>query len=144
MDICIEIVNCPSKQIKLDIYFFALMEWITQVSYTMFPWIKDTSTSHPQNIIHFIITILVVILSLISLVLIGIDSREVKQIHSLIIWAIICLIAMLVGPIGTGFFKSYFGIFERLGTLSVVIFNAILGIHLMQGKFLFNIIKKEE
>lgn len=43
---------------------------------------------------------------------------------------------MLTGPIGTALLpKTVFGLFERIGTFSVVVFNAILGIFLWKGKF---------
>ncbi|ORX84287.1 hypothetical protein BCR32DRAFT_266419 [Anaeromyces robustus] len=139
MAICIEIINCPSKLMKFGIYSFTLMEWITQIGYNMFPWVTDGSVTHPQNIMHLIITVLVVILSLISLIVISLASKNFEQLKSLSIWSIVCLIAMLIGPIGTGLLpKSVFGIFERFSTFSVVIFNAILGIYLMKGKFLFD------
>lgn len=51
-------------------------------------------------------------------------------------WAMVCLGAMVLGPIGTGFLqKAVFGIFERLSTFSAVIFNAVLGVYLLAGKF---------
>ena len=136
MAICVFIGSCPSKLVKFSIYSFALMEWISEIGYSMFPWMKDASISHPQNIMHFIVTILIVILSLDSLILMAIGARKVEKISSLSVWAIFCLIAMLIGPIGTGVLpKSVFGIFERFSTFSVVIYNAILGIYLMKGKF---------
>ena len=50
-------------------------------------------------------------------------------------WAIICLVAMIIGPIGTSLLpKAVFGLFERFSTFSAVVFNAVLGIYLMKGK----------
>ena len=81
-----------------------------------------------------IVTILVVVLSLAALFLIAI-SAEKCGLKSLRIWAVICLVAMLIGPIGTGMMpQAVFGIFERIGTFSVVIFNAVLGVFLMVGR----------
>ena len=145
MAIYIEIVNCSSELLILGIYSFMLMEWITQVGYTMFPLKRDSSMTNPQNIMHIITTILVVIFSLISLVLIAIGSREVRQIKSIGKWARASLVAMITGSIGTALLpKSVFGIFERFSAFSVVVFNAILGIYLMNGKFLFNIAEKKK
>ena len=59
------------------------------------------------------------------------------QIKSLSIWAIICLAAMIIGPIGTSLLpKAVFGLFERFSTFSAVVFNAVLGIYLMKGRFI--------
>ena len=42
----------------------------------------------------------------------------------------------LFGPVGTGLLPaSVFGLFERFGTFSVVVFNAVLGMYLFFGKF---------
>ena len=46
--------------------------------------------------------------------------------------------AMLIGPVGTAMLpKTVFGLFERFGTFSVVVFNAVLGISLMKGTLYF-------
>ena len=47
------------------------------------------------------------------------------------IWALICLLAMLAGPLGMNVFPPFFGLFERFSTFSAVIFNAVLGIYLI-------------
>lgn len=112
------------------------MEWVCNVGYELFPWVKDASMSNPQNVMHLAVTVLVVVFSLASLVLTAIGARK-EQIKSLSIWAIVCLAAMLIGPIGTALFpKAVFGLFERFSTFSTVAFNAILGIYLMKGRFL--------
>lgn len=50
-------------------------------------------------------------------------------------FGVYCFAAMLIGPIGTGLLPaSVFGLFERLGTFSVVVFNAVLGMYLFSGK----------
>lgn len=43
---------------------------------------------------------------------------------------------MMIGPIGTALLpKVVFGLFERFSTFSAVVFNAVLGIYLMKGRF---------
>ncbi len=101
----------------------------------MFPWVTDAPNLSPQNMCHLIVTVLVVVLSLAALIMISISAKH-EGLKSLGTWAIACLCAMLLGPIGTGFFpKAVFGIFERLSTFSAVIFNAVLGVYLLAGKF---------
>ena len=110
------------------------MEWISDVGYKMFPWVKDAANSHPQNVMHLIVTALVVIFSLAALILVIIGAGKEKM-KSLRISAIICLAAMLLGPLGTALMpKSVFGIFERFSTFSAVIFNAVLGMYLYTGR----------
>lgn len=81
------------------------------------------------------VTVLVVVFSLVSLVLVAIGAGK-ENIKSLSIWAIVCLAAMLIGTMGTAFLpKAVFGLFERFSTFSAVVFNGVLGIYLMMGRF---------
>lgn len=135
MAVCIAIAKCKSKMFKIGIYSFAAMEWICCVGYTMFPWVAMSSNLNPQNVCHLIVTVLVVVLSLVALILLAISARH-EGLKSLGIWALICLLAMLLGPLGTAFMpKSVFGIFERISTFSAVVFNAVLGWYLFKDKF---------
>ena len=135
MAVCVVIAGSKSKLFKAGIYSFAAMEWICNVGYTMFPWVADVPNSNPQNVCHLIVTILVVVLSLAALIMISVSAKY-EGLKSLGIWAFVCLGAMVLGPIGTGLLpKAVFGIFERLSTFSAVIFNAVLGVYLLTGKF---------
>lgn len=135
MAVCVGAAGCKSKALKYGIYFFAAMEWVCNVGYDLFPWVQDAPPSNPQNIMHLVVTILVVVFSLLSLVLVAIGAGK-EQIKSLRIWAIICLVAMIIGPIGTSILpKAVFGLFERFSTFSAVVFNGVLGIYLMKGSF---------
>ena len=135
MAICVGVVGCKSKMLKLGIYFFTAMEWACNVGYDLFPWVKDAPASNPQNFMHLLVTVLVVVLSLTSLVLVAIGAKN-EQMRSLSIWAIVCLAAMMIGPIGTALLpKAVFGLFERFSTFSAVLFNAVLGIYLAKGRF---------
>ena len=105
--------------------------------YEMFPWVSGAAATEPQNVMRFIVTILIVALSLAALILIIVGTKG-KDLTALRIWAIICLAAMLIGPVGTALLpKTVFGLFERFGTFSVVVFNAVLGISLMNGTLYF-------
>ncbi|MDO4513641.1 MAG: DUF998 domain-containing protein [Lachnospiraceae bacterium] len=135
MAVCLGVAECRSKVLKIGIYFFAAMEWVCDVGYNLFPWVSDASASHPQNVMHLAVTVAVVVLSLASLVTVAIGARK-EELQSLSIWAIVCLVAMLLGPIGTGLLPAaVFGLFERFSTFSAVVFNAVLGVYLMRGRF---------
>ena len=135
MAVCLGVAECRSKVLKIGIYFFAAMEWVCDVGYNLFPWVSDASASHPQNVMHLAVTVAVVVLSLASLVTVAIGARQ-EELKSLSIWAIVCLVAMLLGPIGTGLLPAaVFGLFERFSTFSAVVFNAVLGVYLMRGRF---------
>ena len=130
MAVCLAMVFVKSKALKTGIYLFATMEWVCSVGYTMFPWSENSF----QNTMHLIVTVLVVVLSVVSLILIGIGSLK-EELQSLSFWSFICLFMMLMGPVGMNLFPSLFGLFERFSTFSAVIFNCILGIYLFNGKF---------
>jgi hypothetical protein len=135
MAVCVASQNLKTKVLRLGIYFFAAMEWISDVGYKLFPWVADADSSHPQNVMHLIVTALVVIFSLAALILSIIGAKK-EGMKSLFIWSCVCLAAMLLGPIGTGIMpKAVFGLFERFSTFSAVAFNAVLGTFLLLGKF---------
>ncbi|WP_029319647.1 DUF998 domain-containing protein [Butyrivibrio sp. AE3004] len=135
MAVCVASQNLKTKILRLGIYFFAAMEWISDVGYKLFPWVADADSSHPQNIMHLIVTALVVIFSLTALILSIIGAKK-EGMKSLFIWACVCLAAMLLGSVGTGIMpKAVFGLFERFSTFSAVTFNAVLGTFLLLGKF---------
>ena len=135
MAVCVAVARCRSKTFKVGIYFFATMEWICTVGYKLFPWVAGASNTHPQNVMHLIVTVLVVVFSLTALVLIAIGASK-TDLESLGIWAIICLAAMLIGAAGTALLPAtVFGLVERFSTFSAVVFNAVLGIYLLMGKF---------
>lgn len=135
MAVCVGAAGCRSKLLRAGIGCFAAMEWITVTGYKMFPWVKDAEAGSFQNIMHLLVTVLVVLFSVVSLILIAIGGRK-ESMASLSIWAMVCLAAMMCGAIGTGIMpKSVFGLFERFSTFSAVIFNAVLGVCLLKGAF---------
>lgn len=93
MAVCVAVAGCKSKVLKSGIYFFTAMEWVCNVGYELFPWVKDASMSNPQNVMHLAVTVLVVVFSLASLVLTAIGARK-EQIKSLSIWAILGIYLM--------------------------------------------------
>ena len=111
------------------------MEWVCNVGYEMFPWVSGADAANLQNIMHLLVTVLVVIFSIASLILIALGARKGRH-KALSVWAVLCLAMMLLGAVGTGVMpKSVFGLFERFSTFSVVILNAVLGAYLFIGKF---------
>ena len=134
MAVCVGSAGCRSKLLRTGIGFFAAMEWITVVGYKMFPWVQNESAASFQNMMHILVTILVVVFSIVSLVLIAIGSRK-EPLPSIGNWSIGCFTAMMLGALGTGILpKSVFGLFERLSTFSAVVFNAVLGVYLLKGE----------
>lgn len=132
--ICIYIKEKLNKKLRLGIYLFALMNWVSAVGYKMFPLTEAGSPNGLQNIMHLVVTGLVVLLSIISLVVIIIGGiRDIKYV-SLAIWAGVALFFMMAGAIGTNIVPAeYFGIPERFSVFAATGFNAVLGVCLFKG-----------
>jgi len=135
MAVCIFIQDRFSRVLRMGIYCFAAMKWVSLIGYSMFPLLESgvNGTSF-QDRMHLVVTILVVIFSIISLVLIMIGGYREKTYHSLAIWATIALLFMFLGSIGVGIVSSqYFGIPERFSVFAATGFNMILGLYLFNG-----------
>lgn len=127
--LCILIKNEDKKTLRLGVYLFSIMNFISAIGYALFPLSSAGYDGSLQSFIHvYILTALVVILSIISLVLIAIGSFKSKY-KLLGISAIISLVLMFIGAVGSAnVSKDIFGIVERFSTYSAVVFTGILGI----------------
>lgn len=135
MGVCVGVSGYRFGFFKAGIYSYVLMEWLCNVGYSLFPWVQDEAITHFQNFMHLLVTALVVLLSIAGLIFIAIGAKR-EGIRSLSVWAIVCLVAMVIGPLGTALLpKAVFGLFERFSTFSAVVFNAVLGIYLWRGLF---------
>ena len=130
--VCILIKNEKSKTLRVGVYLFAIMNFISAIGYALFPLSSAGYDGSVRTFIHvYILTALVVLLSIVSLILIAIGSFKGKEKHELLgILAIVALILMFVGAVGSANVpKEIFGIIERFSTYSAVIFTGILGIY---------------
>ncbi|WP_298033933.1 DUF998 domain-containing protein [uncultured Dysosmobacter sp.] len=135
MAVCVSMEHVKERLLRLGVYLFCAMEWVCTVGYELFPWVAGADGADPQNIMHLLVTVLVVIFSIASLVLIALGARKGAH-HVLSVWAVLCLALMLLGAVGTGVMpKAVFGLFERFSTFAAVIFNAVLGGYLFIGNF---------
>lgn len=135
MMVCVFIQGKLNKTLRLGIYLFAAMYWVSSVGYGMFPLSDSGYAGAFQDIMHtYVVTVLVVLLSIISLVFIMIGGMRDKQFKALALWAAAALLLMFMGAIGVGIVpKEYFGIAERFSLFAATGFNAVLGIYLFRG-----------
>lgn len=135
MMVCVFIQGKLNKSLRLGIYLFAVMYWVSSIGYEMFPLSDSGYAGTFQDIMHtYVVTVLVVLLSIISLIFIMVGGFRDKQFQSLAIWATVTLLLMFVGAIGVGVVpKEYFGIAERFSLFAATGFNAVLGIYLFRG-----------
>lgn len=124
-----------NKTIRTGIHLFTIMNWISCVGYGLFPLSNSGYAGTFQDIMHtYVVTLLVVIFSIVSLVFIIIGGFHDRKYKSLSYWALCSLIFMFIGAIGVGVVPSeYFGIPERFSVLSATFFNAVLGVYLFRN-----------
>ncbi len=133
--VCVFIQDKLTKTLRIGIYLFAVMNWVSNVGYAMFPLSDSGNAGAFQDIIHiYVITVLVVMLSIVSLIVIMVGGYRNKQYRSLAVWATIALLLMFTGAIGTNIVpREFFGIPERFSVFAATGFNAVLGIYLYCG-----------
>lgn len=132
--VCVYIQNQLDKTLRIGIYLFAVMMWLSAVGYTMFPLTDSGYAGQLQDVMHVVVTVLVVLLSIASLVVIIIGAFRAEQYRSLAVWAFAALLLMMIGAIGINVVPAkYFGIPERFSVFAAMGFNAILGIYLFRG-----------
>lgn len=134
MLVCVYIQGKLTKSLRIGIYLFAVMLWLSAVGYTMFPLTDSGFAGAFQDLMHVVVTVLVVGLSIASLLTIMIGGFRSEDYRSLGKWATFALLLMVAGAIGINVVPAqYFGIPERFSVIAAMGFNAILGIYLFRG-----------
>ena len=135
MMVCAGIQGRGSRTLRLGIYLFTAMEWVSAVEFSMFPLSDSGYAGTFQDRMHIYSTIVVVLLSIISLVLIIIAGIKDKEYRLYGAFAGIALGMMLVGAMGMNIVpKEYFGVVERFSVFAAVGYNAVLGVQLFRMK----------
>lgn len=135
MMVCAGIQGRGSRTLRLGIYLFTAMEWVSAVGFSMFPLSDSGYAGTFQDRMHIYSTIVVVLLSIISLVLIIIAGIKDKEYRLYGTFAGIALGMMLVGALGMNIVpKAYFGVVERFSVFAAVGYNAVLGVQLFRMK----------
>lgn len=133
--VCVFVQGKLNKTIRIGIYLFAVMNWVSNVGYAIFPLSDSGNVKAFQDFMHiYVITVIVVLLSIASLIVIMVGGYRDKKYRSLAIWATVALSLMFAGAIGTNAVpRDYFGIPERFSVFAATGFNAVLGIYLFYG-----------
>ena len=118
------------KSLRLGIYLFALMQGISAIGYSLFPLTGSGYDGSTQSFIHvYVLTVLVVLLSIVSLIFIAIGSFKGKH-RPLGILAIVALVSMFFGAVGSQSVpKEYFGLVERFSTYSATLYTGVLAVY---------------
>ena len=127
--------NISTKAFRLGVYLFCLMRWVSDVGYGMFPLSESgTGMTAFQDLMHvYVVTVVVVLLSIVSLGLLIVAGRHDQGVRRLGVWAAVALAMMMVGAIGQGVVPpSLFGVVERFSVFAAVGFDAVLGLWLFR------------
>lgn len=86
MMVCVFVQGKLNKTIRIGIYLFTVINWISNVGYAMFPLSDSGNAGAFQDIMHiYVVTVLVVLFSIISLVVIMIGGYRDKNYRSIAI-----------------------------------------------------------
>ena len=134
--VCIGIQGQKTKLLRIGVYLFAGMEWISAIGYRMFPLSDSGYAGAFQDVMHMVVTVAVVLLSIASLTIIIIAGTKNKDCRSYGICAVVALAMLLVGAFGMKIVSpKYFGVVERFSVFAATGFNAALGIHLFLHEY---------
>ena len=131
MMVCAGIQGKKTRLLRVGIYLFTVMDWVSAVGYGMFPLSDSGYAGTFQDQMHILSTVLVVLLSIVSLIMIIVAGVKDKGCRSYGIFAGIALGMMMVGAFGMNIVpKEYFGIVERFSVFAATGYNAVLGVEL--------------
>ena len=127
--LCVLIGDEEKRSLRFGVYLFAIMNLISAIGYALFPLSSAGYDGSLQSFVHvYVLTALVVLLSIVSLVLIAVGALKSRY-RLLGVLAIFALALMFVGAVGSGSVpKEVFGILERFSTYSAVAFTGVLGV----------------
>ena len=123
------------KSLKAGICLFTAMHGVSAIGYSLFPLSGSRYDGSVQSFIHvYIVTALVVLLSIVSLILIAVGSfrDHRKGLGFLSLAALACMFFGAAGSMNLP--KEIFGIVERFSTYSAVVFTGILGVYWYRAK----------
>jgi hypothetical membrane protein len=90
---CLAVQGSPNQPLRLGIGAFAVMNWVSAVGYAMFPLSESGFAGAFEDVMHlYVVTVLVVLLSIVSLALICVGGYREKAFVSLANWAAAALL----------------------------------------------------
>lgn len=117
-----------NRLFSIGLILFAVMQVFSGVGYAIFPLSDQGYAGSFSDLMHMVVTVIVVLLSIVSMVCIGLGAIRHKH-RVLGIVTLVMLSLMFIGSILTGIVpKDYFGIVERISVYSVVIYSGVLSI----------------
>ncbi|GBU27596.1 hypothetical protein R84B8_01130 [Treponema sp. R8-4-B8] len=121
--------NKINKIVTVASCVFCIMNIVSFFGYTFFPLSESGYAGTFQDIIHVVVTILVVLFTVVSLILFGIGFIRTTNYKHLGIISFITLFLLMAGSMLMGILpKGYFGLAERINVYSIVIYTGVLSL----------------
>lgn len=129
--VCVGIQGKKTRLLRIGVYIFAVMEWVSAVGFRAFPLTDSGFAGTFQDTMHIAVTGVVVLLSIVSLVIFIVAGAKDRSCRTYGLCAAVALAMMLVGAVGMKIVpEEYFGVVERFSVFAATGFNAALGVHL--------------
>lgn len=110
------------KHFKIAVLLFAIMLTTSTIGYAFFPLSESGYAGTFQDVMHMIVTGLVVVLTMISMILFAISFKKTNQIKAFYS-TLLAITILLFSGIGTGVISpDYFGLVERFSVYTVVLY----------------------
>ncbi|MCL2312914.1 MAG: DUF998 domain-containing protein [Firmicutes bacterium] len=127
-----------NKIITIAIFIFSLMNIISFFGYTLFPLTEAGYAGTFQDIMHMVVTVLVVMFTIVSIILLTIGFFQTRQYMIMGSISLCTFIFLITGAMLINILPSeYFGVAQRINVFSVVIYTGVLAI------FMHKYIKRE-
>lgn len=111
---------------RIGIYLFATMSLISHIGYALFPLTQIGYAGTVQDIMHMVVTGIVVFLTIVSLIMLAIGFFKGKM-KVFGVLTVVTFAILAGGAMGTGAAPiSVFGVFERMSVYSVVFYTLFL------------------
>lgn len=118
--------NNENRLLKCGIFLIGSMYLTSAIGYALFPLAESDNISDFQNIMHIVITILVVVLTIFSLILLILSFHANKEMIYLILSILTFVLLMLGAILTNSVSKEYFGLAERFSVFSAVIYLGVI------------------
>ena len=118
-----------NRWVTFGVGFFCGMNIVSFLGYTFFPLSESGYAGTFQDIMHIVVTIMVVLFTIIALILLVIGFFKTKNIKYLGIISLCTFLLVLAGPMLMNILpKEYFGIAERISIYPLMIYTGILSL----------------
>jgi hypothetical membrane protein len=112
---------------------FCIMTIVSFMGYTFFPLSESGYAGTFQDIMHIVVTIIVVLFTIIALILFVIGFFKTRNMKYLGIISLCTFLLVLTGPMLMNILpKEYFGIAERISIYPLMIYTGILSFWMYQ------------